>query len=53
MAGPTTNVTITLVGVRIEQLARLKTVVKGQLTRFANSYTVEDDQPPKPPARKK
>jgi len=42
----TTNVTVTLIGVRLEQLPRLKTVVKGQLTRFGSSIKVEDDQPP-------
>ena len=44
----TTTVTITIVGVREEQLPRLKTAIKGELTRFGSSIRVDDGQPEKP-----
>ena len=44
----TSTVTITIVGVREDQLPRLKTVIKGELTRFGSSVRVDDGQPPAP-----
>ena len=44
MKGPTATVTVTLVGVRREHVDRLKTVVKGQLTRFANKVDVSIEE---------
>ena len=40
----TTTVTVTLTGVRIERLARLRTLIKTELVRFANNVTVDDGQ---------
>ena len=41
---PTTAVTITLIGVRVEQLPRLKTAVKSYIQRFGSDIKVDDGQ---------
>jgi hypothetical protein len=46
-----TAVVITLKGVRVERLDRLRTLVKSELARFGREWTVDDGQK-KPPAPK-
>ena len=47
------TVTITIVGVRPEHEARLRTIIKGELTRFGSNVSVKvDGQEPAAPKPK-
>lgn len=49
----TTDVMITLEGVRVERLPRLRTLLRSEVQRFGSKMIIKDDLPVLPPKRKK